>query len=418
MKLNFFIPVCAVKIMSRRMPGSHRHGYAAYKSDGEQTSEKILGELNENMSKTLKESQKANEELIKLNQKFESEVKKLNEDAAAKGATVEQILEDVKELKAKSTRIIASTERSVKSVREEIANGFEKNFDKVKSSKFRFEIEQKSAGTMTAAANLTGEVVHTYSTVPAVRGRQAVHMRDLVSTIPSATGTWVFYRQNTPPGEGSFDFQTTHGNAKPQLDYDLTAVTVNAEFLAGYSRIARQMITDLPFLQTFVNNELVEDYLRTESFKFFDQMALGGGATGNSTTSASVTAEKVIDYVANLMQNNYQPNAIVVRPAVWATILKTKPQDYSVPGGVTISPSGDVMIVGIPLVSCTTNALPDNKILVGDWSKAAIIQTDGLSVGMFEQDQDNVIKNLITIRVESRVGFAILRPDAFVYGSA
>jgi HK97 family phage major capsid protein len=381
--------------------------------------EVILSNLNENMTKALNESRKANDELVKLNAKYEAEVSKLNTELGAKSATLEQIQSEVLELKAKSNRIITTQERTVKSVHEEIAKGMQEKAADITKGKFKFDIEQKAVGTMTAAANLTGNVVISYGSVsPAVRGRQAVHMRDLVQTIPSATGLWQFYRQNTPVGEGSFDFQTTHGNAKNQLDYDLTAVTVTADFLAGYSRIARQMMQDLPFLQTFVNNELVEDYLRTESFKFFDQMAAGGGATGSTTTSASVTVEKIIDYMGNLMQNNYQPNAIVTRPAVWCSVLKTKPNDYSIPGGVTISPTGDVMILGIPMVACTTNALPDNKVLIGDWSKAAIIQAEGLSVGTFEQDQDNVIKNLVTIRVESRVGFAILRPDAFVYAAS
>jgi HK97 family phage major capsid protein len=240
-------------------------------------------------------------------------------------------------------------------------------------------------------------------------------MRDLVSTIPSQTGVWAFYRQNDPVGEGSFGFQTA-GSAKNQLDYDMTQVTVNAEYLAGYSRIARQMIQDLPFLQTFVNNELIEDYLRRESFEFFQTLVTG--ATGSTATNASVTVEKIIDYIANLYTNNYQPNAIVVRPGIWASILKTKPNDYSIPGGVQISPTGDVMIVGLPLVVCTSNGLADNKVLVGDFSRAAIIQTDGLNVGMFEQDQDNVIKNLVTLRVEARVGFATLRPDAFIYAAS
>lgn len=378
----------------------------------------LIGQLDAKMTNSFAEAKKANDELLRLNAKFEAEVARINQEDAKKGATLENILDDVKDLKAKSTRIIATQERTVKSVHDEIAKGFETSFADVTKGKFKFDIEQKAVGNMTATANLTGSVVISYNLVPAVRGRQAVHMRDLVSTIPSATGLWQFYRQNTPPGEGSFDFQTTHGAAKNQLDYDLTAVQVVAEFLAGYSRIARQMLQDLPFLQTFVNSELIEDYLRTESFKFFDLMANGGQATGNATSGASVTVEKMIDYIANLMQANYQPNAIVVRPAVWATVLKTKPADYSIPGGVVISPTGEIMIVGIPMVACTTNALPDNKMLIGDWSKAAIIQAEGLSVGMFEQDQDNVIKNLVTVRVESRVGFAVLRPDAFVYGNA
>lgn len=385
----------------------------------------VIGQLDKKMETTLAEAKKANDELARINEKYEADVKRINEELGKKGASLEDILNDVKELKAKTNRIVTTAERSVKSIHEVIANNIEAKAAEIKSTgKFKFGVEQKdcaqmtkAAGTMTATNNLTGNTVITYNLVPAVRGRQAVHMRDLVRTVPSATGTWQFYRQNTPVGEGSFDFQTTHGNTKNQLDYDLTAVTVNAEYLAGFAVVARQMMTDLPFLQTFVNDEMVEDYLRTETFKFMDRLAGGGEATGNSGTAATVTVERIIDYIANLMQANYQPNAIVCRPALWAQILKTKPNDYSIPGGVTISPTGDVMIIGLPVVACTTNALPDNRLIVGDWSKAAIIQTEGLSVGTFEQDNDNVRRNVVTVRVESRVGFAVLRPDAFVYGT-
>lgn len=382
------------------------------------TEAEILEAIDTKMESSLSQAKKANDNFETLQTKFNTEVERLNAEGLKNKETLDTIKEQVTELQAKTGRLVDTAQKEATNARIEIAKEFEKNILNVKQGKFKFDIEQKAVGNMTASANLTGSTVLTYNLQPAVRGRMGVQMRDLVPVIPSATGTWVFYRQNNPVGEGSIDFQTTHGAAKNQLDYDLTQVTVNAEFLAGYVRIARQMLQDLPFLQNFVNNELVEDYMRTETFKFFDQMATGGGATGSSTTAASVTVEKVIDYIANLMTNNYQPNAIIARPAVWASILKTKPADYSIPGGVTISPTGDVLILGIPLLPVTTNALSDSKVIVGDFSKAAIIQAEGLSVGMFEQDQDNVIKNLITMRIEARVGFAILRPDAFIYANS
>jgi HK97 family phage major capsid protein len=56
-----------------------------------------------------------------------------------------------------------------------------------------------------------------------------------------------------------------------------------------------------------------------------------------------------------------------------------------------------------------------STVLIGDFSKAAIIQTEGLSVNFYEQDSDNVQRNLITAKVEARVALAVLRPDAFVF---
>jgi len=281
-----------------------------------------------------------------------------------------------------------------------------------KSSFKELNFETKDVGNMTAAANLTGNVVASYASQPAVRGRRKLHFRDLVNVIPSGTGSWKFYRQNKPVGEGSFDFQTTHGAVKNQLDYDFTEVTITADYLAGFSRVAKQMLEDLPFLQSYLPQELVEDYLRTEDLKFFMQVA--GAATGTVSTSSTVTAEKIIDGIAAIEANDYEVNGIVTTHAVWAKLLKTKPNDYSIPGGVTITPNGDVAICGIPVYKTNAANIGNDKILMGDWTKAAIIQKAGLSVNMYEQDSDNVQRNLITVKAEARVALATLRPDAFL----
>jgi HK97 family phage major capsid protein len=124
-------------------------------------------------------------------------------------------------------------------------------------------------------------------------------------------------------------------------------------------------------------------------------------------------AEYYINYIANLMAADYNPNAIITTAANWGVVLNTKPNNYSIPGAVQITADGTVMIAGVPLLA--QNNMAAGKSLIGDFTKAAIIQTEGLSVNFYEQDSDNVQRNLITARVEARVGLAILRPDAFIY---
>lgn len=348
------------------------------------------------------------------NAKIDAEVKQLNEDMTKQGKTLGEIAEAVKELKAARGRF-KSAEDEVKSTQTIISDLFAEHFEEIKAIRKGqgLTFEAKAAGTMTAANNLTGNVVASYMLTPAVRGRRKINFRDLVPVISSSTGVWKFYQQNSPVGEGSFGFQTTHGAAKNQLDYDLTEKTVTVDYLAGYVRIAKQMLQDLPFMQTFVANELVEDYKRAESGNFFGQLATG--ATGNATTSATVYAEKLVDWIANLEEVDYDANAIVTTPANWATLLKTKPNDYSVPGGVVIDSTGTVLFCGLPVYKVPSTTIGVGKTFVGDWSKAAIVQAEGLSVNTYEQDQDNVIKNLVTVKAEARVAMALLRPDAFIY---
>lgn len=359
----------------------------------------------------------------KFKTKQDSTVQEIQEELAAKGATLKQIMDELQMVKAKGgtqkLTLVTSGEQSTHEVlKEAFAKEHAAIIGKSKTDFERHKFETKNVGNMTASANLTGSVVASYASQPAIRGRRKLHIRDLVPVIPSATGTWIFYRQNSPVGEGSFDFQTTHGNSKPQLDYDVTAVTITAEYLAGFCRIARQMLQDLPFLQNFVTNEMVEDYLRTEDLKFFMQIA--GAATGNTSnlSTTTVTVEKIIKGIANLREGDYDPNGIVTTHAVWAKMLNTKPNDYSIPGGVTITADGQIAIAGIPVFPTVEANIGADKVLIGDWTKAAIIQTEGLNVNMFEQDADNVTKNLVTCRAEARVALAQLRLDAFEYFGA
>jgi hypothetical protein len=137
-------------------------------------------------------------------------------------------------------------------------------------------------------------------------------------------------------------------------------------------------------------------------------------ASGSTTTAATVYAEKLIDYVANLGAGNFAANGIVITFAEWATLLKTTAgTGYGVPGGITISPNGTVMIAGIPVRPA--NWVATGKTLVGDWTQAAIAVADTLKVEFFEQDQDNVIKNMVTVRVEARECLVIEQPSAFVF---
>ena len=56
--------------------------------------------------------------------------------------------------------------------------------------------------------------------------------------------------------------------------------------------------------------------------------------------------------------------------------------------------------------------------MVGDFTAAGTVWArQGLTVELFEQDSDNVQKNLITIRAERRLGFGIERPAALCGGA-
>lgn len=351
----------------------------------------------------------------------DAEIKQLTEDLVKKGQTIGEILEEVKELKAGKGRFAGSGIAEVKSTQEIIGDDFAKVFNELKGVSVgnALKMEHKAVGTMTSATNsASGFVMDTRSGIYAARGRRRSRIRDLVQVVPTSTGSWEFWRQNTPAGEGSFAFQTTHGSLKSQLDYDYTKVLVTAEFLAGFVVIAKQMLQDLPFMQTQVTNDLVEDYNRAESGAFFNQLT--AAATGNATAAQSVYAEKIIQWIANLLEADREPNGIVTSANNWATLMNTKPADYGLPGGgnsVTIGADGTVYFLGIPVYVANSAYIGTARTLIGDFNYAKILQVEGLNTNIYEQDSDNVRRNLVTVKTEARVALAILRPDAFIYGT-
>jgi Phage capsid family len=121
-----------------------------------------------------------------------------------------------------------------------------------------------------------------------------------------------------------------------------------------------------------------------------------------------------VQAIADLQGRDYLPNAILTDSATWAKLINTKSSTvYGLPGGsgVSIDPFGNILFLGLPVL--IVNNISNGIVIVGDMTRCTIVQSEGLSIAFFEQDQDNVIRNLITARVEARVGFCVPRGDAF-----
>lgn len=391
-----------------------------------------VGQIKGDYEKEIGILKEQNTLFVTKNTEFETKVKDLNTELAAKGATLGEIQKEVIELKAKSGQMKVSIPETQMGMKDLLLKEWEAATEKLKE--FRLDVHKnkdaalhvlttKAVGTMTSTANITGasiSVVPTWSNEWAVRGRQLVHARDLMRVINTGTGLFMFMRQNSPVGEGSVSATAGPGQVKPTRDYDLTMITVNAKYRAGTVDIAAEMEQDIPGMGQFITEELTEDYLRNETFDFIG--TLRDSATGANSVPAGVTvfAEKIPHWVANLEQQDYAPTDIVVRPRRWATLLNTKPSDYSTPGGFIITPNGDVIFAGLRLVKCSTNALSDDQVLIGDFRKAIIVQKsgEGFRVEMFKSHDKHVYQNIVTFRGEARAEIAVLRPDAFLVGTA
>ena len=358
---------------------------------------------------------------------FESKVEAINEQLAKNNKSVAEAREEVLAAKAalgkigaaETKKVAQSYNEHINEIKSAIGEAIVKGYDSIKEAVrsngkgFNFELDLKTVGVMTEAANLTGNPYVSYINSPALRAFVNPHLRSIFNIIPVSTGSVSFPKGNTPVGEGSFGKQT-EGSAKAQLDYDVTVVNKVLQFIAGYVKVSRQMVDDLPFLNSYLQQSLIEDFQRAEDTYYLNDLA--SSATAGSSSGAN-TAEKFVDYVAQLGAANWQANLILTTFAGWANVLKTVPSggSYSVPGGITIDNQGNIRMMGIPVIP--HSLVTASKAYVLDTTKFSIAQQSGLAVRSTEFDQDDFVKNLITFRCEARCDLMQFQPGACIFGA-
>jgi HK97 family phage major capsid protein len=354
-------------------------------------------------------------EIKAIEAKHAADVAQMNEDAKKKGETLEELKGKIDAMAAKANALKSNLEAKSYSSRSavleaEVKEMIAENFDKIKSET---PFSSTKLGTMTLGGELTGTSQISY--VPNNQMRSILsnpRLYELFRVIPTATGNVTFPRGNSPVGEGSFGAQT-EGNAKAQVDYDVTMVNVSVPFIAGYVKVSRQMLQDLPFLQAYLSQSLVEDFNQAVNTRFLNTIASGSTALSSSET---YTSAKMVDGITQHAALGLgAANLILTTHKAWGDVLKTKPSDYSVPGGTVIAPDGSVRIAGIsviPHVQVTTG-----RFYVLNTDAFAIAQASGFTVRSTETDQDDFIKNIVTYRGEARIELLSFQPKAAVYGT-
>lgn len=353
----------------------------------------------------------------------DKEVKDLNAKLITQGETLETVMTEVKELKAKRARFGSGNGGEVvsrPSIMGEISKViFERKDAFIKAEKggaaLDMPVEIKSPGVVLSTSLANGSYIDYLDWRPGMEPTGQFRIRELVRTVASAFDTVYFPVANQPIGQGSFGRQTTEGNTKAQVDRGYTMQTLNLTPMAAYIQVSRQSLRNIPFLQTWLPTSLNEQLLDTEDLDFMSKIVTA--ATGNTFTQtpggANITAaaEVMIYLIKNARVAKYVPTGIACDPGVWAEILTTKPQNYSVPFGFNISPDGTVRIMGIPLFPA--NWLTGGRVIVADWTKAAIVESEALSFRQSDNVASTFVQNELTFLLERTNNIAIYRGDAF-----
>lgn len=247
--------------------------------------------------------------------------------------------------------------------------------------------------------------------------RRPLVVADLFST-ETISGNALTYFVESATVEGG-PAHTTEGNEKPMMSFgDPTAVTVALKKIASYMKETDELVEDAPWLATAINgrgmyqHELaVENYLVTTL----------AGTSGIGT--ASLLTPDGIHKAMTTVQNNsgFAADAIVINPTDYENLIlrKDKNGQYYA-GGFVTGAYGNGGVPGQPnlwgLKTVVTSAVSVGTCFVGAFKLggSVIHKRNGVTVDIANQNEDDFIKNMITILIEERLALAVRRPACFV----
>lgn len=343
------------------------------------------------------------------------EVKELSDKVVEQGGTIKQMQDEILELKSKRARPGAmgeerpSVQKDIAKLLVEQKDAFEE-MAKGGSLGKRFEVKAPGPVLTTSLAN--GNYIDYLDWRPGMEPTGQTRFRELVRTVASAFDNVKYPVANTPVGQGSFGRQAAEGDVKAQVDRGYTFKDLTLKALAGWIVVSRQSLRNIPFLQTWLPTSLNEQLMDTEDTDFITTLLAAANGNNDTTGAAAVAVEQLIFMIKNSIKAKYNPTGVAIDPDKWASMLITKPQNYSLPNAVTISPAGQVLILGRPVYP--VNWLTGGNAIVADWTKAAIVQSEGLSFRQSDNVASQFTQNEVTFLLEETNGLMINRTDAFI----
>lgn len=304
-------------------------------------------------------------------------------------------------------KLQGSHKKELKSFQDAFADAVKDNYDEIKSVRkgHGVKLEVKD---FTLSGSLTGDAQASYNQRnPILAPAAKINARDIIPTTISPTGLYVTYKEGALTGAVA---KQTEGVAKAELTPTMSEVKLVASYVAGFTQFSKQAMNSLPWLQQSLGRILLREFYKSENSIFNTAFATG---TGSTTTSATVDAEQLIDWVANLEAANYTASVIIVHPRDWATIAKTATLNLQVV--MSYNPiTKQFELNGIPIVKASWATI--DKAIVMDVEYVERVEVEGLKLEFFEQDVDNVQKNMITARIECLEEINIMDTAAIVYG--
>lgn len=368
-------------------------------------------------------------------------------DAMAEATKLADELDELKERKAAADRFaglvgsIGATHADAKGNVTPKAKGFGAFVADAMVGKFvkgsRMSLSTGEWGTKTASTMDTPAAVAPWATVYdstiVEQPRRRLTIADLLGTESIGNSNAVSYLVESATVD-AYPTAVAEGAAKPQISFgDPTPVTETLHKLAAYYKESDELLEDYEWLASNIENRAIYQLMLLEE----NQLLNGNGTAPNLTgilnrngiqtasiASANQTAAGIADAIFAAMMDvqdgsGFDADGIVINPANYQTLrLGRDGNQQYYGGGYFQGEYGNGNVVEQPPIwgvrTVVTSAITAGTILVGNFRQAAsVFRKGGLRVEATNTNEDDFTKNLVTVRVEERLGLAVRYPAAF-----
>ena len=364
--------------------------------------------------------------LIALKSDIEAEDEKAIEEGEELAKAISELsaeIEAIQENAAKAKELL----RQIGTPEEAPAEGeTEMNMEGLKSLDLEF-LKSNRGVVSTNIKAATDAVVK--PTIPVIDQNVAeinymLGVRDLFNAEEISGNSLTFFRMGATELPDAFDGKTAEGAEKPQIHPTYAAVTVALQKIAAHLKESDELLNDAPFLESVVRGRGAYEVRKAiEKYLVSTLLATSGIDT---TVNDGISFDNLLKAKMAVMDNvGYEADAIIINPADLQTLLLTKDGTGGtvgqyLMGGPAYAPYGNgaygqyLPIWGMKVVP--SNAIAQGTAIVGAFKACASVVSkagEGFRIEVANQNEDDFVKNMLTVRIEERILEAVRLPGGF-----
>lgn len=257
--------------------------------------------------------------------------------------------------------------------------------------------------------------------------RRTRHVREVFGMGQTDEAVYPYLRET--PKEGAFAVQNPEGAVKAKVEYKAVLVSATESTIAAFQLIGRQTLRNVRGIATFINVTMIADLMLKEDNDLLFGTGTNGQVLGAFTaplTASSLAAlpsfkskdpniyDTIAAFAAVLANREYMANFAFIHPVdYWKMLIEKDSQNRYQQNVIFDSATSMLYVFGIPVIPTTAVAL--GTIGLGDSRYVMPMNLEGMTLRFFDQDSDNVQKNLVTARIEESILNVVRRSDAFAY---